>query len=153
MKYINFSIKLLIIFFCCINLHNIADAKVNINQNKSIIKNITPSNPIVEKDTSYLTKRTNLSDNEIYSLYKQGLNREDIKSCYIFKLLSDNKFADIVSTYLSEKKDINLTLKDLKIENKLYKEKYDSLFPINDKSNHDLVNKNKPLYRQAPPFN
>ena len=76
MKKINLLKMIFILGLCFSNITSNANANTkdfNSQSQKSIIKNTTPSTPLEEKDTSYLTKRTSLTNDEIYNLYKQGL--------------------------------------------------------------------------------
>lgn len=146
--------SILVLFGCFLINTNTVYARVHIkseSEQNTIIKRNVNSNQNIELDVSYLTKRTSLSESEVYNLFKKSLSKNDIKICYTLYILSNEKLDKIVDTYLDENKKLGLTLKDYNIKKKNFDSKLEKLFPSNDETNHDLVDKNKVPYRQIPP--
>ena len=115
------------------------------------IKTNTRSTPQREQDTSYLTKRTNLTEDYLYKLYDEGFSREDVKSCYVIRLISEYTMDDIVDLYKSEKKDLEMILKDVQVSKEKYEEKYENTFPADDQTDHDRIKRTHVLWRTTNP--
>lgn len=133
---------------------NIASARVHIKseaEQSTILKRNVTSNPSIELDVSYLTKRTALSETAVYDLFKKSLSKDDVKICYTIYTLSNKKLDDIVDTYLDENKKVGLTIKDYNLKEEDFNAKFDKLFPKDDETNHDLVDRLKVPYKQVPP--
>ena len=115
------------------------------------IKTNTRSTIQRDKDTSYLTKRTNLTEDYLYQLYDKGFSREDIKTCYIIRLLSTYTMEDIVDFYKNENKDLELVLKDTQVTKEKYDEKYENVFPADDQTDHDRIERTRIPWRTSNP--
>ena len=115
------------------------------------IKTNSRSTPQREQDTSYLTKRTNLTEDYLYKLYDEGFSREDVKSCYVIRLISEYTMDDIVDLYKSEKKDLEMILKDVQVSKEKYEEKYENTFPADDQTDHDRIKRTRVPWRTSNP--
>lgn len=104
----------------------------------------TSSSPKQSADVSYLKKHTGLSKNEIKNLLNQGMQKEDIKQLYILKVMSTEKFKDVLTIY-KESDNIEIALKDLKIAKSKFWAAYEKQYPEDDQTNHDRAAK---IHRQ-----
>ena len=124
----------------------------NNNQKKeSIIKknyNLTQKERV---EVSYFKKRTTFSEEDIAKLLKKGFNRENIKEVYVLSQISTDKFDDILSVYQDEDRDIDMTLKDLKLDTDKYQEQFKKVFPDGDDTDFDRVVRSKPVWTLSPP--
>ena len=124
----------------------------NNNQKKeSIIKknyNLTQKERV---EVSYFKKRTTFSEEDIAKLLKKGFNRENIKEVYVLSQISTDKFEDILSVYQDEDKDIDMTLKDLKLDTDKYQEQFKKVFQNGDDTDFDRVVRNKPVWALSSP--
>ena len=102
-------------------------------------------------EVSYFKKRTTLTEEDIAKLLQKGFSRENIKEVYVISLLSKDKFDNIISVYQDEDRDIDLTLKDLKLDSEKYKEQFKKTFPDGDDTDFDRVVRTKPIWTVAPP--
>lgn len=109
----------------------------------------TVSSPKQSADYSYLKKHTGFSKKELKDLLNQGTKKEDIKRLYILKTMSKEKFKDILTIY-KESDNIELALKDLKIEKSKFWAAYEKQYPEDEQTNHDRATKiHKQMHGQS----
>ena len=102
-------------------------------------------------EISFFKKRTDMKDEDIAKLLKKGFVRDDIKAIYVISLISTEKMEDIINIYQNEEKDIDMVLKDFKLDNDKYKEQLEKTFPEGDETDFDRVVSTKPVWSLAPP--
>ena len=109
----------------------------------------TVSSPKQSADYSYLKKHTGFSKKELKDLINQGIKKEDIKRLYVLKTMSEGKFKDILTIY-KESDNIELALKDLKIEKSKFWAAYEKQYPEDEQTNHDRATKiHKQMHGQS----
>ena len=101
-------------------------------------------------DASYLTKRTSFTKEDVYDFFEKGYSKDNIKELFTMKILSDMDFNDIKDIYEDNEFNLKLSLKDIQIDEETFNKRFNELFPKDDETNHDLVDRTRVPFKKTP---